>query len=153
MKDSKEVSRAQPNHQAHHQNRSYYDNASFEAISKNVNTDITNDVYFTVEKSADVSSQVNGFDTSWMILDGKKYADSSSGNASSDIDASSFKLKKEYEAYQCFNCKNYRKLSTYLIICAAIVALILVASVAIYFTWMDKTKSTIKKRNETGILN
>ena len=123
---------------------------SFEATSKNVNTHITYDVYFTVEKSADVSSQVNGFDTSWMILDGKKYADSSSANASIDIDASSFKIKKEYEAFQCFSCKYCRKLSTYLIICTVIVALIIIASVATYCTWMDKTKSMIKKRNETG---
>ena len=153
MKHSKEISRTQPNHQAAHnvdKNISYYDNTSFEATSKNINTDITNDVYFTVEKSADVSSQVNGFDTSWMILDGKKYADSSSANASIDIDASSFKIKKEYEAFQCFSCKYSRKLSTYLIICTVILALVIIASVAIYYTWMDKTKPMITKRFETS---
>ena len=152
MIHSKEISRAQTNNQTAHnvdKNRSYYDNTSYEATSKNINTDITNDVYFTVEKSADGSSQVNGFDTSWMILDGKKYADSSSANASIDIDAS-FKIKKNYKIFQYFHCKSYRKLSTYLIICTAIVALIIVASVAIYSTWMDKAKSMIGKRNETG---
>ena len=150
MKNSKEVSSAQPNHQSHHQNRSYYDNTSFEATSKSVNTDITNDVYFTVEKSADVSSQVNGFDTSWMILDGKKYADSSSENDSIDIDAYSSKITKDNDVLQCFSCNYYRKLPRYPIICTFIVALIIVACVAIYYTWMDKTKSMIEKRNETG---
>ena len=153
MKDSKEVSSTQPNHQSAHnvdENISYYDNTSFTARSKNIDTDITNDVYFTVEKSADVSSQVNGFDTSWMILDGKKYADSSSENDSIDIDAYSSKITKDNDVLQCFSCNYYRKLPRYPIICTFIVALIIVACVAIYYTWMDKSRSMIEKRNETG---
>ena len=117
MKDSTENFNSRENKkviQNNLKNSSYYDNMSFEATSKNSsNTDGSNDIYFTVEEPADVVSQVNGFDTSWMILEGRKYADSSSASASLDVHTSSLQIKNEVETGKCFDCKAYKKLLPY----------------------------------------
>ena len=111
--------------------RSCYDNISIETTSKISNADTANDMYFTVEKPTDVLPQVTGFDTSWMILDGKKYAESSSNNTSVGLNSSSYEVERKIQTRQSFECYSSKKLRVYIMFFMIIAVSVIIFSITL----------------------
>lgn len=134
------------------ENKNCYGNKGFETALKNSNDDNTNDMYFTVEKPVDVLSQVNGLDTSWMILDGKKYEESSSSSAKVDLVSSSGKIENKNLARRYLDYINNQKILKWLILFLIFFAFIIVFSVTIIPNIIQDNESNVGKHNYSGTI-